>query len=100
VKRELAEACPKGMSEKGCQAYVEGSNAASTTKSTPVSDPGDCTEVMSKSECEELLEQQKAAAQDSGSVNVEECLAHPTRHCEEVLREDLERQQAAQAAGE
>jgi hypothetical protein len=99
VKRKLAEACPKGMSEDSCRANIEGSLKAKQAKSTRVSDPKDCTKVMARSECEEVLEQQHVAEQESSGVNVDECLAHPTPHCEEVLREDLERQQSAQQAG-
>jgi|GEM_PF-4284054 len=100
VKRKLAKACPKGMSENNCRAYVEGSLKANQAKSTHVSRPRDCTKVMSRSQCEELLEQQRAAEQESSGVNVDQCMAHPTPHCEEVLGEEIERQQAAQQAGD
>lgn len=101
VKRKLKKACPKGMDENTCRDYIESSlEAEKGTNSTRVSGPGDCTKVMSRSECEELLQQQKqAAAEEGGSVNVEQCMAHPTPHCEEVLREEIERQQAAQQGG-
>ena len=99
VKRELAQACPKGMSEDNCRAYIKGSLKANQAKSTRVSDPKDCTKVMSRTGCEEVLEEQHAAEQESSGVNVDQCMAHPTTHCEEVLREDFERQQSAQQAG-
>lgn len=102
VKRKLKKACPEGMDENTCRDYVESSlEAEKGTNSTRVSGPRDCTKVMSRAECEELLQQQKQAAAEegSGSVNVEQCVAHPTPHCEEVLGEEAERQQAAQQAG-
>ena len=101
VKRKLKKACPKGMDENTCRAYIESSlEAEKGTNSTTVSGPHDCTQAMSRSQCEELLQQQKqAAAEEGSSVNVQQCMAHPTPHCEEVLREEIERQQAAQQAG-
>ncbi|HET7509961.1 MAG TPA: hypothetical protein VFJ65_06905 [Solirubrobacterales bacterium] len=89
------------MSENTCRDYIESSlEAEKGTNSTKVSGPHDCTQAMSRSQCEELLQQQKqAAAEEGSSVNVQQCMAHPTPHCEEVLREEIERQQAAQQAG-
>lgn len=89
------------MSENTCRDYIESSlEAEKGTNSTKVAGPHDCTQTMSRSQCEELLQQQKqAAAEEGSSVNVQQCMAHPTPHCEEVLREEIERQQAAQQAG-
>jgi len=101
VERKLKKACPKGMDKNTCRAYIESSlEAEKGTNSTRVSGPHDCTQTMSRSQCEELLQQQQQAATEEGSsVNVQQCMAHPTPHCEEVLREEIERQQAAQQAG-
>lgn len=101
VKRKLAKACPQGMDEKTCRRYIEASLAAKEgdSNTTRVSGPEDCVEVMSRAECEELLAQQKQAEEESSTVNTEECMKNPTPRCEEVLREDLERQQAAGQAG-
>lgn len=101
IKRKLAKACPKGMDEKTCRRYIEASleEKEGGSNTTRVSGPEDCVEVMSRAECEELLAQQKQAEEESSTVNTEECMKNPTPRCEEILREDLERQQAAQQAG-
>lgn len=101
VERKLKKACPQGMDKNTCRDYIESSlEAEKGTNSTKVSGPHDCTQTMSRSQCEELLQQQKQAAANEGtSVNVQQCMAHPTPHCEEVLREEIEKQQAAQQAG-
>lgn len=99
VKRKLAKYCPKGMNRGACRAYIEGSAKTKGAPGSQISGPRDCTKVMSRAECEEVLSQQSQAGEEGSSVNVEQCMAHPTPHCEEVLREEIERQQAAQQAG-
>jgi hypothetical protein len=80
--REAANACVERFGRATCAAMA----ARPTGPSTQVDRPQDCLEVMSKSECEEMLAAEQAARDHDESVNVEECIDHPTPHCEEVLR--------------
>jgi hypothetical protein len=101
VKRKLAKYCPPGTSKEECEGLVEGFLEKQDAKSTQVADPQDCTKAMSRAQCEELLrEQQQAAAGEGSSVDVQQCMEHPTPQCEEALRPVFEQQLAAQQAGE
>jgi hypothetical protein len=101
VKRKLTKYCPRGTSKEECQGLVEGFLETQDAKSTQVAEPQDCTKAMSRSQCEELLRQQKqAAARETSSVDVQQCMDHPTPQCEEALRPVFEQQIAAQQAGE
>lgn len=56
---------------------------------------------MSKAECEALGGELHEDGQRSGnSVNAEECVRHPTPHCEKVLGPILEAQYEAHQAGQ
>lgn len=101
VKRKLAKYCPPGTSKEECEGLVEGFLEKQDAKSTQVAKPQDCTKAMSRSQCEELLrKQQQAAAGEGSSVDVQQCMEHPTPQCEEALRPVFEQQLAAQQAGE
>lgn len=80
--REAANACLERFGRATCAAMTE----RPTAPSTRAERPQDCLEAMSKSECEEILAAEQAARDRGESVNVEECIDHPTPHCEEVLR--------------
>jgi hypothetical protein len=54
---------------------------------------------MSRAECEEVLAAQRAAAEAGASIDVRECVQHPTPRCEEILRPILEAQRAAMQGG-
>jgi hypothetical protein len=99
VERKLKEQCPPDADAASCEALVEGFLAAKgESTGRAVDEPGDCTQAMSKEECEKTLKAQKAS-EGNYSVDVEECLADPTPRCEEVLRPLFEQQQAAEASG-
>lgn len=99
VKRKLEQECPPDADDASCEAMVDGFIAGrGDSKGKPLNDPEDCTQTRSKQECERDLRAQKAA-EDTYSVDVEECLADPTPRCEAVLRPLFEQQQAAEEAG-
>jgi hypothetical protein len=99
VERKLKEQCPPDADMASCEALVQGFLAAKgKSTGSAVDEPGDCTQAMSKGECEKTLKAQKAS-EGNYSVDVEECLADPTPRCEEVLRPLFEQQQTAEASG-
>ncbi len=99
VKRKLERECPPDADDASCEAMVDGFIAGrGDSKGKPLNDPEDCTQTRSEQECERDLRAQKAA-EDTYSVDVEECLDDPTPRCEAVLRPLFERQQAAEEAG-
>jgi hypothetical protein len=99
VKRKLEQECPPDADAASCEAMVDGFIAGrGDPKAKPLNDPEDCTQTRSEEECETDLRAQKAA-EDTYSVDVEECLDNPTPRCEAVLRPFFERQQAAEEAG-
>jgi hypothetical protein len=100
VERKLEEQCPPDADAASCEALVEGFlGAKGKSTGSEVDEPGDCTQAMSREECEKTLEAQKAS-EGNYSVDVEKCLANPTPRCEEVLRPFFEQQQAAEASGD
>lgn len=101
VKRKLTKYCPQGTSKEECEGLVEGFLETQDAASAQVAQPQDCTKAMSRSQCEELLgKQHQAAASEGSSVDVQECMEHPTPECEEALRPVFEQQIAAQQTGE
>lgn len=99
VKRKLEKSCPPEADEASCEAMVEEFLVSKgKSKASEVAGPEDCTRAMSREECEATLKAQKAA-EDTYSVDVEECLDNPTPRCEEVLRPYFEQQQAAEQSG-
>lgn len=95
VVRRAQAACPKGLAAGVCRQTAEKYAAADPGPADPASAPGECTNVMSRPECEALLTAQQAAAEAGGeSINVEKCLREPTPRCEAVLGPVLEQQQA------
>jgi hypothetical protein len=99
VKRKLEKSCPPDADKASCEALVEGFiDGKGKSKGHGVNGPEDCTQAMSKEECEATLKAQKAG-EGTYSVDVEECLDNPTPRCEEVLRPFFEQQQAAQQSG-
>jgi hypothetical protein len=94
--RRWRKICPKGLTRAECRAAAR--ELAQPSPSHTMDDPRDCLATMSKEQCESLAKA-VAGTQTGGSVNVEECVKHPTPHCEEVLRPALEAMYAAHQAG-
>lgn len=91
--------CPASLPRAQCESLVRQAARSRHATSHPVREPSDCLEAMSKGECEELLTAENATAQDGSTVNVDECLDHPTPKCEKVLQEAYGAQIAAKEAG-
>ena len=71
------------------------------TPSYPVTEPSDCLNGLSRAQCEALFEAEKEALAAAGpSFAPEECLRFYSHEQCAALAAEIERQQAAQQAGE
>jgi hypothetical protein len=92
--------CPAGLPDSQCESLIKGAVQGDGGHSHAVEKPSDCLGAMSRAECEATLTAQQAAARESSSVDVNECLRTRTPKCKEVLGPILEEQYAAsQEAG-
>lgn len=88
--------CPGGMTRAECKKRIEAETTGAQEPGKVVSDPSDCTEVMSEEQCEEIVRAQKAAEGQAGkSVSPQTCLEEYSREfCEERFGQQAEQQQA------
>jgi len=94
-----ASACPAG-SRAQCKALAEAESKVRHSHSYEMAKPRDCLQVMSRAECEAIIDSGGTDGRQISAAAVRECLRHPNPHCEEQLKPILEAQYAAvQAAG-
>lgn len=86
--RTAVRSCLARFGRAACKEMVKEGAAPAT----PIEEPSDCLKAMSRERCEELAAAQGAAERHGDSVNLEECIEHPTPECEAILRPILEAQ--------
>jgi len=92
----MAKHCPATFEAATCEALIEVARK-SRDGSHEVEATGDCTEVLTKAECEavQAVQSQAAEAPDSvlmSGIEFKECLKNPTPRCEKLLGPILKRQ--------
>jgi hypothetical protein len=92
----MAKHCPATFEVATCEALIEATEKPGDG-SHEVDETGDCTEVLTKAECEAVYAMQDQAAEAPDSVlmsgsEFKECLKNPTPRCEKLLGPILERQ--------
>ena len=92
----MAKHCPASFGAPTCEALVEAAGKPRDS-SHEVEDTGDCTDVLTKAECEAVQAAQSQAAEAPDSVlmsgsEFRKCLKNLTPRCEKLLGPILERQ--------
>jgi len=97
ASEQAARHCPVNFEAATCEALIKAARKQPEAGAYEAVVTGDCTEVLTKPECEAVRAAQKQAAEAPDSIlmsgaEFKECLKNPTPRCEELLGPLLERQ--------